>query len=373
MRDSLGLNVISASTGLIGETGELGNLADELTEAWGEDGGGNYQSGNAVGEDGADGPPNGDSAHGWPTLEIHHDGGISMPKISHNIINDNRSLSPSKQPARSRNHRTVSHASDYDGSDYGDNSALEDVKGVSASLEHRLAFIESLARRGTESNGSGADTVTLRVLDALRDLSSQAGVETGASRYGPFYNYNPQNLAFSSRLTIAHTAVTSNLAHQTRLVQTLSHNIVSPFSIPLDLDAIDDLLPSIAVTSEFLPPPSLRAVSALHSLHYSASELISTLATLADSLHMIRQTTSLASRKLKAAKEAVDELRREAGIREEGIRWVERGNWDHRISNRECATICGDLVDGFREICEQWEKTIGDDVANSGTPEVAAG
>lgn len=88
---------------------------------------------------------------------------------------------------------------------------------------------------------------------------------------------------------------------------------------------------------------------------------------------MLRQTTSLASRKLKAAKELVDELRKEAGLREEGIRWVETGNWDAKLSNRECKTICGDVVDGFRVVCEQWERTIQESAIGHRAMEMAAG
>lgn len=161
--------------------------------------------------------------------------------------------------------------------------------------------------------------------------------------------------------------------HQTRLIQTLSSHFTSPFSFPPSRDEIDDLLPLVVATLELVPRFNPRAVLAIHSLHSSALELISTLSVLADSLHMIRQTTSFASRRLKAAKDAVEELRMEAGVREEGIRWVERGNWDQRLSNRECGNICEDVVGGFREVCEWWEKSIGEELTDLGAHEVEAG
>lgn len=156
-------------------------------------------------------------------------------------------------------------------------------------------------------------------------------------------------------------------------MQKLSHQFTSPYSLPPAPDEADEVLSLVAAILELLPPPSPRAVAALHTLYSSAADLVSTLSMLADSLHMIRQTTALASRKLKAAKEAVDELRRETRIREEGVRWVERGNWDQKLSNRECGSICGDMVDGFRQVCEQWEKTIREDVTGHEALEVAAG
>ncbi|KAL8905327.1 MAG: hypothetical protein Q9207_002718 [Kuettlingeria erythrocarpa] len=272
----------------------VGNLADELAEAW-EDVGETAQMHNLLTGVEYNGPAVGMEEHrGRPLFEIHHEMGFGMP-IPYDEAHDNRSLSPSKQAMSSRPQPKASNVSDYDGSDYGDNTDFEIVEGLSASLEHRLSAIESLARRGTESNGSGSDEVVVRVAQALRELGLQAGVETNATR------------------------------------------------------------PHVAAS--------------LHSLHSSTADLITILTTLADNLNMLRQTTSLASRKLKAAKELVDELRREADLREKGIRWVETGNWDAKLSNRECKTICGDVVDGFRVVCEQWERTIQD----SAFMEMAAG
>lgn len=171
----------------------------------------------------------------------------------------------------------------------------------------------------------------------------------------------------------AHTAVASNLAHQARLIQTLFHHFISPFSIPPPAEVVDALLPLIVTTLEFLPSPNPRAIISLHSLHSSAIELISTLSMLADSLNMLRQTTSLASRKLKAAKDVLDELKKESDVREEGMRWVEKGNWDAKLGNRECATICGDVVSGFRDACQKWEITIQESAVGHHALEVAAG
>lgn len=73
---------------------------------------------------------------------------------------------------------------------------------------------------------------------------------------------------------------------------------------------------------------------------------------------MTRQTTSLASRRLRATRELVGEMRKEADLREEGERWVERGEWEERLKGRECARICGDVVGGFEEVCQGWRKRL---------------
>ncbi|KAL8656128.1 MAG: hypothetical protein Q9210_000454 [Variospora velana] len=351
--DSLSFGVSDGSGNVTGDTNGLGNLADELAEAWDDEGAHVPPVDNVVTPHGGSSPLSShDEYRGRPTFEIHHQVGIDMPDMSYNGANDTRSLSPPKPSRKSKLGRKSSNASEYDGSDYGDNSDLEDVQGISASLEHRLSAIESLARRGTESNGSE----TGQVVESLRDLGSQAGVEVGASR-----------------LMTAYTAVASNLAHQTRLIQTLSHHFISPFSIPPAAEVVDALLPLIVTTLESLPSPNPRATISLHSLHSSAVELISTLSMLADSLNMLRQTTSLASRKLKAAKDVLDDLKKEADVREEGMRWVEKGNWDAKLGNRECATICGDVVSGFRDACQKWEITIQESAVGHHALEVAAG
>ncbi|KAL9604851.1 MAG: hypothetical protein Q9219_000299 [cf. Caloplaca sp. 3 TL-2023] len=341
----------------VNNEGGLGNLADELAEAWDEGIGPDHNVENTpLQTEGGDWTDDDGNDRGHPTFIIHQEGNVRAPNLSCHAGNDGRSLSPPKQNTHMRPRRGTSDLSDYDGSDYGNDSDLEDVDGISTSLGHHLAAIESLARRGMESNGSGADKVVTRVAESLRELGSQAGVEAGATR-----------------LITAYTAIASNLTHQTRLVQTVSHYLISPFSTPPTSDEIDALLPLLASAAESLPQPNPRAVPSLDSLHRSAADLIATLSALADTLHMLRQSTSLASRKLKATKDIMDELKREADLRDQGIRWVERGNWNARLSGRECKAICGDVVAGFRDVCDSWEETIRRNGASQYACQVAVG
>ena len=152
----------------------LGNLADELAEAWDEEGE-EDQSGidshmdiklNAV--------QNTPSAPPHVQINRSVSSGIVFSPLSHQ---SEHSLSPTK-PSFPTKHRRKN--SQYDGSDYG--SDPEETEGISPSLEARMAAIEHLARRGTEANGSEADTVIKRFAESLKDLGSQAGVENGATR-----------------------------------------------------------------------------------------------------------------------------------------------------------------------------------------------
>ena len=88
-------------------------------------------------------------------------------------------LSPSpRKPSSRPDHARKS--SQYDGSDYGDDSDLEFT--LFPVLEARLAAVESLASGGTEASGSDADEIVQRMANSLRDLSSQNGVESGTTR-----------------------------------------------------------------------------------------------------------------------------------------------------------------------------------------------
>lgn len=107
-----------------------------------------------------------------------------------------------------------------------------------------------------------------------------------------------------------------------------------------------------------MPTPSTAALNSLTALQTLTSDLINTLNYLSDTLHMSRQTTATAGRRLKIAKELVAEVRQEEELREEGERWITRGNWGQRLENRECAAVCGEVVGGFEEVCDGWRAKL---------------
>jgi hypothetical protein len=315
----------------------LGNLADELAEAFDED-----EEGEAVddvSEFQYEAAENARDGHPSFQTTLKENKGISIsqkPRSAREL-----SLSPPKQKMRSRHHHRANSV--YDGSDYGDHSDLQGVDGISPSLDARMAAVESLARRGAEANGSDGDNVVQRVADALKDLGSQAGVENGASR-----------------LITAHTALTSHLSSQTRALQALCHPFLSPFAAPADPEFIEEILPLLSELLLTLPTPAPHPLSSMHSLHASTAELTSILTFLSDTLHMTHQTTSLASRRSRTARETVIEMRKEAEAREEGIRWIEKGEWETRLARRDCAGICVEIVGGFEEVCNGWrERLVG--------------
>ena len=145
----------------------LGNLADELADAWESDEGEgedeepdmNFQEVSQLSED----------------TETTRDSGVEVsPKP--------KAQKPAhlSTPVAPRGHNR--QASDYDGSDYGGGSDLESP-GMPPALVARMDMVEGLVRRGTENNGTERDAVVSRVVENLKDLGSQSGVESGATRY----------------------------------------------------------------------------------------------------------------------------------------------------------------------------------------------
>lgn len=107
-----------------------------------------------------------------------------------------------------------------------------------------------------------------------------------------------------------------------------------------------------------MPRPSTSAFNSLTGLHSITSDLVQTLNYLSDTLHMSRQTTTTATRRLRSAKEIVAEMRRDEELREEGERWLTRGNWGERLEKRECAGVCGEVIGGFEEVCNGWRERL---------------
>jgi hypothetical protein len=172
------MNIFSSGGGGAPDNG-LGNLADELAGFDDEEDG--YEEGYDDEEDTGAVPVTSlaeDLGEVQP-VERARDSGIEVDSPSGRGKTAKLNL-PSPE---GRGHkRQGSTASAYDGTEYGSESDLESP-GMPASLVAKLDAVESLVRRGTESNGSAADGAVKRVIEGLRDLGSQAGVEGGASRY----------------------------------------------------------------------------------------------------------------------------------------------------------------------------------------------
>lgn len=141
-------------------------------------------------------------------------------------------------------------------------------------------------------------------------------------------------------------------------MQNLTFPLFSPLVPHPDPETIEELLPLLVELSEAMPRPIKKAHDSLAALHSITADLISSLNYLSDTLHMSRQTTTTAARRLKTAKELVAEIQKDEELCEQGERWLTRGNWSERLEKRECAGVCSDVVDGFEEVCNGWRARL---------------
>ena len=167
--DSIGADVFS-SGGPAAQSNGLGNLADELADAWEE----------GEEEEDEDYEPDMNFQEGGDeNREPTRDSGVDVTSSPVQVQPKSANLTPpTLMPGRG--HRR--QPSEYDGSDYGGDSDL-DSPGMPPGLVARMDMVESLARRGTENNGTDRDGVVKRVIDGLKDLGGQSGVEGNARRF----------------------------------------------------------------------------------------------------------------------------------------------------------------------------------------------
>lgn len=230
-------------------------------------------------------------------------------------------------------------ASDYDGSEYGDPEDLGN--GISVGLEDKINQIENLALRNRhmlkeEESGVGELAgVMPRLMEGLQNLAPQSSLETG-----------------SMRLITAHAALTSNMTHQARTIRDLSLSINSAYPPAEDTS---DLLLSLL---DLIPRPSPQPLAELSNLHSLTLSLVSQLSFLSDSLHMARQSSIAATRKLRVAREACADWKHELEAVEKAKRWIEDGDWEARCKRREAAGVCAEVTGGFEDVCKGFEERL---------------
>jgi hypothetical protein len=339
----------------------LGSLADELAEEeWDED---------------AEGEQVYADSHGARGVEGNHEALPGVADESHKAVSGFPPAAASQGSTNGRHGQMRNRASptDYDGSDYGDSDDLKEIKGISASLEEKMSAIESLARQGT-----GTITIASRKdlksqdASALGDLGSQYNVESHITRLVkdiPLESIT--NLGH--RLSTAYNALTTNLAHQSRTIASLSHPLSSPFSTPPDAELVDELIPLLETLYITLPHPPTSPLPSIHALRTNSDDLIETLRTLNDSLHMMRQTTNVASRKLREARENTAIFRKELDEVEESKAWLEKENRHQKLQQREAAAVCKEVVGGFEEFCEGWRNRLLNSGSSGSSVELMAG
>lgn len=171
---------MSDFSGSIDHANGLGNLADELAEAWDEDG---------------DGVPENNGAEKHEIPYIKNAAALQDPSLFDPNDGSGRKPGPKltqTSPVISKISPNLAYASTsqrysrkkfqaHEEDDlYG--SDTEDIASISSLLEARIAAIESLACWSSESQFSDVDPIVGRVANSLKDLGSLSILENGASR-----------------------------------------------------------------------------------------------------------------------------------------------------------------------------------------------
>lgn len=355
-----------------GNDGGLGNLADELAEAWDEDedededADADADAGEIEGEIGND-----DELPRPQTLDEQVSnvaggvGGVGgrLNELSLHDDTGTGSPIPSKRNKTSATHQRAesrgSPGSPCGGGGGGGDSEFEDAAALAGVLDERINGIEKL------SHYPAGQELVARMVQQLRDISGQSKIETN-----------------TSRLITAHSSVTAHLAAQTRALQAATQPLLyaaqftplAPHDIEAVIPLIDGLIPQLPYPvlhrhrqdedegedeGEVSPQPQQGdAVTSLRALLTQTSDLIHDLRSISDTLHESRQLTSAATRRLRSARELLADIRWDEQVREEGLRFIEKGEWDRRLAQREAKKACGDVVGGFEKVCGEWRMRL---------------
>lgn len=330
------------STGIASNAG-LGNLADELEDAWDPE----FDESDSLFLRGLqEGDPN--QALQSPTqFSELHDLDTTMtpqsPRHSRLLQPLDKPPSPSKQWASiGTAHRKTESL--YDGSDYGPSSDDEAFDSIPPTLQRRIHDMEEITRISSNADSvSESGGVISRTSAALKDnLGDQSNIEAGATR-----------------LITAYTSMATHRFHQAREFFHTSHaltaaNSLALFELPVEtielliaeLESLALTLPfiSVAVPRNAAPSP----LAALQSFANSTHDLFTTLHSLADTLTEDRQYLLNATRKLKSVRDMVQELAAEEELVETSMMLITAGDWDRRCRDRHAAKMAGEVLEGFK-------------------------
>jgi hypothetical protein len=338
----------------------MGSLADELGDVWGDDA--MCDHGGSFLEEGSAEPlsMSHEQEQSVDLGDMHGFGmGMAMQSPPSPVRRHSKqpsksaTLSPEVNAKSNLQPRHRKNESYYDGSDYGPESDTEDL---SPGLLRRISDIESLIRISTRTDDVLGENggIIARTTAALKDLGPQASIENG-----------------TTRLITAYTSMSTHRTHKTKELLSQSHSLLfAPqlygSSVPsraqlLEEGVLDDLLKNVEELIDCIAEAVADGPNPLLSLQILASntaELVYALRSLTDVLQESKVAAAAAGRRLKTVKELVAEIRMEEELRERGLRWIEKGDWDRRLRQRECGKVCGDVVRGFERVCDDWRERL---------------
>ncbi|KAF3179754.1 hypothetical protein TWF225_007433 [Orbilia oligospora] len=375
-------------------TNGLGSLADELAAAWSDEEGDEM--------DGEDGDvPRSPTTPRSPTHRRHASissvGSASSQRrrfarlsndTASSMVSNGTSATSATNASKPmiRHHRRMSSSAtvEINGNHDGIPSSLEDkMEQIESEALRGLSMVKAWSRRqraGILKRRPGIngmvdseeieedDDPICRLLEGLQNLSSQSGIETG-----------------TQRLITAHNSLSTHVQNQSRTLRDLSLQLNAPGTTvttaaprlstrPItisskgavaddededdDNEDDDDTTPLFANLLSTVPTPTIQPLQDLQNIHQLTVQLISHFAGLSDAIHMFKQQSNAASRKLRGAKEAIREYKLEVETVEQARRWIDEGDWDRRLDNREAAGVCREVLGGFEDVIRNMERRI---------------
>jgi hypothetical protein len=318
----------------------LGNLADELEQAWDDDGdidqeqSSNFLEGLREGEIALS--PS-DIQSPYAPVNDMADFGLSNGSISSPPTNGPPPTLQVPSPQQRQKKKPSSHNrndSAYDGSDYG-SEPDDELNEFPPLLRKRIRELEKLARDGNEvdSVSEGGGTIK-RTISALRDLGPQSNIEFGITR-----------------MATAYMSMATHRSHKQRELFTLSHSLMysmAGMELPPEfLDLLMSEIEELAESMRFLQYQN--PLLSLQILASQTSDLTTTLRSLTDLLQENRLAANAASRKLKSVRDMVDDMKYEEELVDNSIMLIQAGDWDRRCRERQAGRLCGEVVRGFGE------------------------
>jgi hypothetical protein len=335
------------SIGIQGQSSGLGNLADELEQAWEEDID-PEQQGSSFLDELREGESAVHAANAQSPCDINdmHDFGFinssvhsPLPKEDHQTLQI--PASPQRQKSRPHKRQSAHHRTEsaYDGSDYGSDHDEDEISAFPTLLRKRIREIEKLARdaHDTDDALSEGGGVIKRTINSLRDLGPpQSNIEYGLTK-----------------LVTAYTSMSTHRTHKQREIFALSHSLLysnASADLPSDfLDLLTTDLDALTTTIPFHSPHTQNPLLSLQILAAQTSDLTYNLRSLTDLLQESKLAVTAATRKLKSVREMVEDMRVEEELVEQSILLIQGQDWDRRCRERQAGRRCREIARGFGE------------------------
>lgn len=207
------------------------------------------------------------------------------------------------------------------------------------------AYIAEIASLASPSPHTTEDTIA-SFCKTLSSLPSEITLEQSGRNYAR---------AASS------TAINTNTSLHA-LTTLVSSILLKPNTIATaDLEILIEQLSTVA-----LPRPTLYITASTIHARRTTDNLLELLSTLSDSIHMIRETESTATRRLQSTRELATSLRKEFDEVEKTDKLLRDGEWESRLAGRKGGKMCREMVKGFESVCDGMRAKLVEAAAKEG-------